>query len=293
MKSLSLAAGETMSLSNLIKPDFYVALDDTKTVDNLQQLLLRARVDLKARQEQEEEAAVRQQELDKLYGMKDQILKDAEELAEAQIRDAMEEAAGIRAQADDEIRDWWEAKRQEDEEIIRLAREDAQSEGLRIGTDQAHAQVREEYGSMIEEARSVLEQSYRLKREIIQEAEPFLIELSTAIAEKIIRHQLTISPDWIMEMTCSVLSRKRGKGLITLCVAPKNFSYFQDARDEFLLAVDSQAELQIVPDNSVIDDGCVIRTEFGSVDARIDTQLNEIKNALQQIAIADEDEADE
>ncbi|MNG37780.1 flagellar assembly protein H [compost metagenome] len=51
------------------------------------------------------------------------------------------------------------------------------------------------------------------------------------------------------------------------------------------MAVDSQAELQILPDSTVKDHGCVIRSSFGSIDARIDTQLAEIKKELIRIAL--------
>jgi flagellar assembly protein FliH len=50
------------------------------------------------------------------------------------------------------------------------------------------------------------------------------------------------------------------------------------------MAIDSQAELQILPDSTVKDNGCVIRSAFGSIDARIDTQLQEIKRELIQLA---------
>ncbi len=90
------------------------------------------------------------------------------------------------------------------------------------------------------------------------------------------------------EMIRKVLARRREKGMIALCVSPSQFSYIQDARDELLLHIDSQAELQIIPDGSVQDHGCVIRSSFGSIDARIDTQLNEIKQALQDLAIRNE-----
>jgi len=46
------------------------------------------------------------------------------------------------------------------------------------------------------------------------------------------------------------------------------------------MAIDSQAELQILPDSTVKDSGCVIRSAYGSIDARIDTQLSEIKREL-------------
>lgn len=40
-----------------------------------------------------------------------------------------------------------------------------------------------------------------------------------------------------------------------------------------------------MPDSTVKDRGCVIRSSFGSVDARIDTQLAEIKKELVRIAL--------
>ncbi|MNI54060.1 flagellar assembly protein H [compost metagenome] len=53
--------------------------------------------------------------------------------------------------------------------------------------------------------------------------------------------------------------------------------------------IDSQAELQILPDPTVQDKGCVIRSSYGSVDARIDTQLVEIKKELLRITQQTED----
>jgi flagellar assembly protein FliH len=92
-------------------------------------------------------------------------------------------------------------------------------------------------------------------------------------------------------MTQAVLARRREKGVVTLCVSPKQFAYIQDARDELLLSIDSQAELQILPDATIDDHGCVVRTAFGSIDAKIDTQLKEIKAALRQLALTSEENA--
>jgi flagellar assembly protein FliH len=60
-------------------------------------------------------------------------------------------------------------------------------------------------------------------------------------------------------------------------------------RDELLLSIDSQADLQIIPDPSVKDKGIVVRSTFGSIDARIQTQLNEIKNSLRMIVSGNEE----
>ncbi|MFD0698386.1 FliH/SctL family protein [Paenibacillus sp. GCM10027628] len=272
-------------LSNVIKSFAYVPLEDTKLVEALTpQQLYRAGL-------LEDEESVRnqltpeqQQELAEATSMKDQILQDAEAFANEQIHLAMQECAALREQVDSEISSWWEQRRAQDEEHVSQAEQAGFEEGYQRGIEQAEIVLRQEYNEMLAEARTILEQAYTLKQQIIQESEPFLIDLSTSIAEKVIGRQLSINPEWVLDLVQKVLSRRREKGIITLCVTPSQFAYIQDAREELLTSIDSQAELEIIPDASVQDHGCVIRSSYGSIDARIDTQLKEIKSALRQMA---------
>jgi flagellar assembly protein FliH len=228
----------------------------------------------------EEEAELRQ-----LLQMKDRILEDAENVAEEQIRQALEETEELRASAQQEIEGWWAERRSQDRQAMEEARQGGFEQGFQEGQEQAEVKVLEQYDQLLGDARTVLEQAYELKRQIIQESEPFLVELATAIAGKIVQQELSLNPQWVIEMTKGVLARKREKGTVTLCVSPKQFAYIRDARDELKLSVDSQAELEILPDSTIDDYGCVVRTAFGSIDARVDTQLKEIKLALQQLSM--------
>lgn len=271
-------------LSNVIKSFAYYALDDKKIVETITPFQF-------LHNDQEERNQLtpeQQQELVEATNLKDQILQDAEAFASEQIDQAMQECAALREQAQAEIQAWWESRRAEDEELIAQSRQAGFEEGYNQGLTQAEEALRHEYSEMLTEAQGVLDQSYKLKQQIIQESEPFLIELSTSIAEKVIGRQLTLNPEWVIELIQSVLSRRRETGIIALCVAPSQFAYIQDAREELLTSIDSQAELQIIPDSTVQDRGCVIRSSFGSIDARIDTQLKEIKSALQQLATQSE-----
>ncbi|MNZ50521.1 flagellar assembly protein H [compost metagenome] len=144
--------------------------------------------------------------------------------------------------------------------------------------------MQEQWEQRLGEASDVLKSAYNMREQIIQEAEPFLVELSCAIAEKIIGQQLTLAPELTVELIRKSLARRREQGVITLCVSPGQLAFVQAAREELNYAIDSQAELQILPDSTVKDNGCVIRSAFGSIDARIDTQLSEIKRELIQLA---------
>jgi flagellar assembly protein FliH len=271
-------------LSNVIKYTHYVSLDDKKVVEiavqpNNSDGVLVNKDDLTPEQ---------LEELNEASQIKEQILQDAEAFAEEQVRAAMEEASAIREQGQAEIEEWWNEKRQHDEQLQTQLKDEGFSQGYQDGLQFAEEELRRQYDEMLQEASQILEQAYVLKQQIIQEAEPFLIEMSCAIAEKIVSRQLTVESDWVVELIKTVLARRREKGIITLCIAPSQFSYIQDAREELLLHIDSQAELQIIPDPSVHDHGCVVRSSFGSIDARIDTQLKEIKNALQHLAVRSE-----
>ncbi|MNI30371.1 flagellar assembly protein H [compost metagenome] len=213
-----------------------------------------------------------------------QMLADAKEFAEEQVRTASEEAEQMLADARTQIEAWWNERRQQDEHLIEAIKSEGFSQGFEEGKTEAQNSLQAKIEEMMNEASGVLQQAYTEKGRIIQEAEPFLVDLSCSIAEKIIDKQLDIEPEYTIELIKKSLSRKREQGILTLCVAPSYFAFVQAAREELSLVIDSQAELQILPDPSVADRGCVIRSSYGSVDARIDTQLVEIKKELLRIA---------
>ncbi|NBD22470.1 FliH/SctL family protein [Paenibacillus glycinis] len=221
--------------------------------------------------------------------LRDQILNDAEQFANQRIQETGEHIETMYADATAQIDQWWLERRLQDEETMASIRREGYELGFQEGKAQAEAEVRAQWEAMLTEAKSILDSSYETKEQIIQEAEPFVVALSAAIAEKIIQKQLTVEPAWSLDIIRKALERRREQGVITLCVSPQQLAYVQAAREELTLVIDSQAELQIVPDVSVKAYGCVIRSSFGSIDARIDTQLSEIKRELIQLAVLAEE----
>lgn len=222
--------------------------------------------------------------------LRDQILSDAESFAEERLRETTEECERMLSEAEQQIDVWWLQKRAEDEAAFEASRQQGYEHGFAQGTAEAVEQLQQSWESKLTEAADVLKGAYAMREQIIQEAEPFLVELSVAIAEKIIGQQLANAPEMAVELIRKSLSRRREQGVITLCVSPSHLAFVQAAREELLTAIDSQAELHILPDSTVKDSGCVIRSAYGSIDARIDTQLSEIKRELFQLAHASAEE---
>lgn len=215
----------------------------------------------------------------------DVVRSDAERYASQRLQDAQRRIDQMYDEAQQQIEQWWNERRQMDHHQFEQMRAEGYQAGYEEGKLEANEEMSQQWHSIIQQANFILEDAYHKKNNAIQDAEQFVVELSVAIAEKIIGKQLTIEPAWIVDQIASSLARRKEQGVITVCVAPTQFSFVNSAIDELKLVVDSQADLKILPDATVKDLGCVIRSSYGSIDAKIDTQLAEIKQHLVQLAL--------
>jgi type III secretion protein L len=168
------------------------------------------------------------------------------------------EAAGQRAQA---LLD----------EAIRL-RDDALEEGRRQGYRQGLAEWDEARRGVLH-AREALDAKY--------EAE--LVRLSVKVAEKIIGDELRTHPETIVSIVRECLSGIRNGQNLTIRVSSVD-------REEVLRQVDllyrevGLRNIQVIGDPSVSPGGCIVESERGIVDARLETQLKRLEEILMRIA---------
>jgi flagellar assembly protein FliH len=263
-------------LSRIIKSANYKPSDDSVLL-SVTPVLLQTEVDPERLQQNQE--ILNQAEIEAKT-----IVQDAEETAQNILSQAADQAELMRQQALQEIELWWQQKREEADALFLEVRENASLSGFEEGRIEGHRQAYEEETSAVTQARTILEQAFAGKEQILAEAEPFLVGLGVEVAQKVIGVELEQNPALVLEMAKKVLKRSRVHGSITVCVNHKYFEHVQENRAQLLALLDGQAELSIYPDYTVQDGGCVIRTQLGSVDARVDTQLSEIKRALLEIA---------
>lgn len=268
-----------ISLSNVIKSSHVLTQEELRNLMVFKHYPLAEEAPLV----EEEKPKVAEPDIETLQ-LKEKIIEDAKAFAASRIQDAASECEKLLVDAQSQIELWWLEKRAEDEQVIEEVRQAAFQEAYEQGLQAAKLEMENKWKNDINEAAAIVAEAYRLREQIIQDAEPYIIDLTCLIAEKVIGKQLQLEPQLVIEMIQHSLSRRREQGEITLCVAPNKLAFIQAAREELMAAIDSQAELVIIPDTSVKDEGCVIRSKFGSIDARIDTQLSEIKRELLLVA---------
>ncbi|MEH7112337.1 FliH/SctL family protein [Neobacillus niacini] len=182
--------------------------------------------------------------------------------------------------AQQELNEW----RTKEEESFRLQLEEEKrqgyEEGYQLGIEDGNQYAKEQHQIYLQKAADILEQAYQEKAAIIQEADPFVIELTMEIAKKVIQQELKTQPDALLHIIKQTLSSVYETDSISIGVAPEDFSFVQKQREQLLAIDNGQVEIKVFPDYSIQQGGCIIRTSSGSVDARIDVQLSEIKKVL-------------
>jgi flagellar assembly protein FliH len=267
-------------LSNLIKSSHVISLDDLKRLELIQRIspiqqnISESGVDSEGNQSIDVETQT----------LKQRIIGDAEQTAQNIILQAQAAASEIRAAAELEAESWWQSRREEDKTYLQELSRQGFDEGYRIGAAQAEEDIKLQWADRLQEAQAIVERAYETKEKIISEGESFLVELSCSIAEKILNRKLAKSPEMSMKLFEKALARRKEQGVIVLCVSPSQFAHVQAAKDELIVMLDSQAELQIVPDSSIKEGGCIVRSAYGSIDARVDTQLEAIREQLLRVA---------
>lgn len=267
-------------MSNLIKSSHVISLEDLKKVEVLQRI-----ASIPQNISHSDSSTEGDQTLDvETHSLKERILADAEETANEIVASAMEEAERIREEARQQAEAWWQSQRAADEEHREAYARQGYEEGYRAGAAEAAEEIALQWADRMKEAENVVTQAYIAKESIIAEAERFAVELSCSIAEKIVARELSEAPEMALKLFGQALSRRKEQGVIVLCVSPSQLAFVQAAKDELATSLDSQAELQIVPDSTVQEGGCIVRSAYGSIDARVDTQLEAIKQQLLRIA---------
>ncbi|HHX50033.1 MAG TPA: hypothetical protein GX711_01180, partial [Clostridia bacterium] len=198
-------------------------------------------------------------------------------LTEAERRVARQEREAILKEA-----------RQQAEVILEEARqkraayvEEARREGMEIGYRQGMEEGTKKALILENEARSSLDEARRVYRELLEEAEPRLIELALVLAEKILQTQVSLVPETVFNIARGVLEEARAGEAYLIYAHPEDIEFLKNAWKELRDCIPDGAGLQIIVDKKVGPGGCRVETDTGYFDATLKGQLVELKKLLQ------------
>jgi flagellar assembly protein FliH len=156
--------------------------------------------------------------------------------------------------------------------IEREAFEKGFAAGERAGTE-AGAQRAE---GILRRLGETLDELGGLRRVVLERSERDLVRLALAIARRVIGREIQMDPEYVAALTHVALDRLAGQEApATVRVNPDDYQKLEGR-----LAARAGGGVRLVADATVRRGGCLIESEFGSIDASVDAQLDELSRGL-------------
>lgn len=221
----------------------------------------------------------------------DKIIKNAESTAFAEVKRQTDDAQIIKADAENYAQEILTKARAEAQEILAEAeqqRAKIESEAKEQGFEKGHAEGYEkgadEANRLVDRMHKILEAVMQRREEILTETESQIVELVILMARKVIKILSDNQKNVIMANTLSALKKVRARGEVTLRVNLEDVKLTTAHIEEFIQHVENIKGITVLEDSTVEKGGCVVETDFGSIDARISSQLTELENKILEIS---------
>jgi flagellum-specific ATP synthase len=121
---------------------------------------------------------------------------------------------------------------------------------------------------------------------IRQSIQNVVIEGAVAMAGDILRHEINERPDHAVQMMRKAMQMVHGQACIKIKANPVDGETVRHLLNEQIQESDAVDKVEIVADKSIESGGCLIETDFGSIDARLDQQLNTVASQLKHQILA-------
>jgi len=157
--------------------------------------------------------------------------------------------------------------------------EHAYREGFKKGEKDGLELVRDRFDSIMKSFRESVDSLKKAKKELRLSAEQEAVELALAIAKKILYHDASINRDVILNIAKAALKKVVDRKKIKIRLAPSDFHYLSENKAQLGMEEDFE-KVNFEEDQSISVGGCVIETNLGDIDARIESQLQVVEDAF-------------
>lgn len=195
--------------------------------------------------------------LEESGGVVHKRVMDAREKANRIIAAAEGEALKIKAEAEKILAD---AKKKVQDELKR---------GYAEGESKGLAKVTEKLMDL-----------ERLKEKFYEGAEPEVIRLSMSVAEKVIGRLAAENIELVKNVVRQAFEKTLGDRVV-LRLNPEDYRCIMESGYDFKELLDRTKRLTLREDETITKGGCIVESEVGTIDARLEPQIEAIRKALE------------
>lgn len=153
----------------------------------------------------------------------------------------------------------------------------------RRGRQEGSAAVEAKLGQTLKALTEALEEVSLLRETLARNSSQDMLRMVMAISEQVIRRALEADPQKILAVIENALQASIQSDYCHIRLNPQDMNLVKEHKPLFLASVSGLKNISFDADPTVSAGGCKISSDFGDVDATIESQLEEMRKALQDI----------
>lgn len=171
--------------------------------------------------------------------------------------------------------------------IKQQAYDEGHQQGYQEGFTQGHqagiAEVEHVINQTIARTEQVLAAAEQAAKEMLVAAEAQIIDIALAVARKILAYEIAENPMVVLPLVKAALQKVSDQEDVVIRVSMDDIDAVLLAKTDLQMMIGREHSLKIIVDRTVHSGSCVIDTSYGTVDARVDTQFEAIREMLQDV----------
>lgn len=165
-------------------------------------------------------------------------------------------------------------------------------EAFHKGIDEGRQQTERGLANVFRSLREAIDATMRLREKVLRDSEEDLLKLAIMVARKIIQQEISHDPQILANIVAETISCCSDLDRITIRLNPDDCSRVSADRSFYLSGIGANTQVSLIPDETILPGGCMVDTVTGTIDARIDVQLDEIyRKFLETRGVPDDDVA--
>jgi len=166
------------------------------------------------------------------------------------------------------------------EERIKIAAKQAYEKGFSEGMIKGVEQEKRELSLAAESIAKLVRELKMLKEEFLKSAEKGIIDLAFSIAGRVIHKEVSTGREVVLSVLKDAMKNMSERDGVVIRLNPGDYCYIIEAKPDFL---DNFGDILIVKDEKIDQGAAVIETHWGTVDARLDQQLDKIRCHVSEV----------
>jgi flagellar assembly protein FliH len=167
-------------------------------------------------------------------------------------------------------------------ELKTQAYDEAYQLGLQNGFKSAVEQRLQEINQAVDDFQVLVNSIHTIKTDLVHQNEAHIMTTIFRIAEKIAYGHIAENPDLVLPVIKESIELAQSDDEVTILVSPEQIDFIENLKKLSNRDFDFLKNIRLQPSNTIVSGGCIVETNYGVIDAQVETRVAKIWTELSQ-----------